>query len=302
MLPNAIKRGWVSQAEADSVVAQIATSLNTNLNQTSYVPTRFINPVTAAIPGGSNEESSIDSSFIALGLHNYKNQPATSPALAAQIDAVQNRFQLDAFAIANGFRLAYFPATGFTGGTYNGYTNEGKVISLAAETSDDHHVPLEDHWNADINRSKNFLVNAADAHLTHSLSQFRAPFEQALLNLFVDTSDRGVDNYPVRSLATNPWQNFLRYQREVAAKLDQLGRENFFQPDAASGAPFSGYEQYSLYNDFGQPDLFMPWSVSFAMLAGADGAEDALRAALAGRWHLRSVGTCRHRSLEHRCG
>lgn len=280
MLPKAVQRGWASQSDADAFAAQVATSLDTNLDLTSYVPTRFINPLTAGLPGGSNEESSIDSSFIALALHNYKTQPTTSPALAAQIDAVQNRFQLDAFAIPAGFRLAYFPATGFTGGTYNGYTNEGKTISLAAEVSDNHHVPLEDHWNADTNRSRNFLVNADDAHLTHSNSLFRAPFEQALLNLFVDTSDRGVDNYPTRSLATNPWQNYLRYEREVAAKLEQLGRDDLFQPDAASGAPFSSYQQYSLYNDFGQPDLFMPWSVALAMLAGAEGTDDALRALL----------------------
>ena len=135
-------------------------------------------------------------------------------------------------------------------------------------------------WNSDQFRSRNFLVNPDNAHLTHSLSQFRAPFEQALLNLFVDTSGRGADNYPTRSLATNPWQNFVLYQKEVAARLQQLGRDNFFQPDAASGGPFSGYEQYSLYNNFGQPDLFMPWSVAFAMLAGANGADDALRAML----------------------
>ncbi len=280
MLPKAVERGWVSQGDADTFVSQVATSLNTNLNQTSYVPTRFINPLTAGLPGGQNEESSIDSSFIALALHNYKKQPTTSPALAAQIDAVQNRFQLDAFAVPAGFRLAYFPATGFTGGTYNGYTNEGKVISLAAEASDSHHVPLENLWNSDTARSRNFLVNADDAHLTHSSTLFRAPFEQALLNLFVDTSERGVDNYPTRSLATNPWQNYVRYEREIAAKLAQLGRDNFFQPDAASGAPFSSYQQYSLYNNFGQPDLFMPWSVTLAMLAGANGADDALRALL----------------------
>ena len=280
MLPAAVRRGWVSQSEADAFVAKTVTSLNTNLDQTTYVPTRFIDALTAGLPGGVNEESSIDSSFIALALHNYKTQPTTPPALAAQIDEVQNRFQLDAFAIPAGFRLAYFPATGFTPGTYNGYTNEGKVISLAAEVSDDHHVPLEDLWNSDTARSRNFLIDPADAHLTHSITNFRAPFEQALLNLYVATSNRGVDNYPNRSLATNPWQNFVRYEREVAAKLQQLGRDNFFQPDAASGAPFSDYQQYSLYNDFGQPDLFMPWSVSFAMLAGAEGANDALRALL----------------------
>ena len=280
MLPRAVERGWVSQSDADTFAAQVATSLDTNLNLTNYVPTRFINPLTAGLPGGANEESSIDSSFIALALHNYKMQPTTSPALAAQIDAVQNRFQLDAFAVPAGFRLAYFPASGFTGGTYNGYTNEGKTISLAAEVSDNHHVPLENLWNSDTARSRNFLVNADDAHLTHSSTLFRAPFEQALLNLFVDTSVRGVDNYPNRSLATNPWQNYLRYEREVAARLVQLGRDNLFQPDAASGAPFSSYQQYSLYNNFGQPDLFMPWSVTLAMLAGAEGADDALRALL----------------------
>ena len=280
MLPKAVARGWVSQSDADAFASQVAASLNTNLDLSTYVPTRFINPLTAALPGGANEESSIDASFIALALHNYKMQPTTSAALFNQIDAVQNRFQLDEFAIASGFRLAYFPASGFTGGTYDGYTNEGKTISLAAEVSDDHHVPLENLWNSDTARSRNFLVNADDAHLTHSSSLFRAPFEQALLNLFVDTSDRGVDNYPTRSLATNPWQNFLRYEREVAAKLEQLGRDNLFQPDAASGAPFSSYQQYSLYNNFDQPDLFMPWSVAFAMLARAEGAEDALRALL----------------------
>lgn len=280
MLPAAVRRGWVSQSDADTFAAQVAMSLDTNLNQSNYLPTRFINPLTAGLPGGANEESSIDASFIALALHNYKMQATTSGALFNQIDDVQNRFQLDAFAIPAGFRMAYFPASGFTGATYNGYTNEGKVISLAAEASDDHHVPLEDLWNSDTARSRNFLVNADDAHLTHSASLFRAPFEQALLNLFVDTSTRGVDNYPNRSLATNPWQNYLRYEREVAAKLDQLGRDNLFQPDAGSGAPFSSYEQYSLYNNFGQPDLFMPWSVTLAMLAGAEGADDALRALL----------------------
>jgi len=278
MLPNAVKRGWVSQSDADAMVSQVVSSLDTNLDQSNYVPTRFIHPLTAALPGGSNEESSIDASFIKLALHHYKSQPTTSPALHAQIDAVQNRFRLDAFAVPAGFRLAYFPTTGFTGGTYNGYTNEGKVISLAAELSDAHRVPLQDLWNSDVNRSRVWLVNPEDAHLTHSMSQFRAPFEQALLNLFVDTSERGVDNFPNRTLATNPWQNFLRYHSEVAAKLEELGREHFFQPDAASGAPFSGYEQYSLYNDFGNPDLFMPWSVTFAMLAGLDVAEDAFRA------------------------
>jgi hypothetical protein len=279
ILPSAIRRGWVTQAEADGMVSQVVTSLNTNLNSTTYLPTRFINAATAGLPGGPNEESSIDAAFIALGLHQYKSQPGTSAPLAPSIHAVQNRFEFDAFTTALRFRMAYFPGTGFTTAAYDGYTNEGKVISLAAEVSDLHHVPLESRWNGDTVRSRVFLVNPDDAHLTHSSTDFRAPFEQALLNLFVDTSDRGIDNYPVRSLATNPWQNYVRYEKETAAKLDQLGREAFFQPDAGFGGT-GGYQQYSLYNNFGQPTLFMPWSVSLALLAGAPGAEESLRALL----------------------
>ena len=281
MLPAAVRQGWITQADADVFAGQVVASLNTNLNQSSlnqlrYLPTRFINPSSATIPAGLDEESSIDGSFIALGLHNYRSQAATPAPLAASIDTVVNRFEFDAFAAPAGFRLAYFPGSGFTAGTYDGYTNEGKVVSLAAELSTDHHVPLESRWNSDTHRVRAFLVNPDDAHLVHSQTQFRAPFEQALLNLFVDTSDRGVDNYPNRSLATNPWQNFVRYERETAAKLEALGRTGLFQADAGFGGS-SGYEQYSLYNDFGQDDLFMPWSVALALLAGADGAEEALR-------------------------
>ncbi|MCA9235633.1 MAG: hypothetical protein KDA44_09175 [Planctomycetales bacterium] len=281
MLPAAVQRGWVSQADADQAAGQIAASLNTNLNLNSngYLPTRFINPATAGLPGGDNEQSSIDASFIALALHRYKSQPTTSPALATTLDAVENRFQLDAFRLpGKGFALAYKDGTGFTTGAYDGYTNEGKVISLAAAASTDHNVPLAERWNTDVNRARTFLVNPSDAHLVHSSTLFRAPFEQALLNLFVDTSDRGVDNFPTRSLATNPWENYVRYERETAARLDQLGRDGLFQSDAGQGTTGSpGYQQYSLYNDFGQGDLIMPWSVALALLAGAPGADDALR-------------------------
>ena len=36
---------------------------------------------------------------------------------------------------------------------------EGKVISLAAEVSSDHHVPLENLWNSDTYRARVHLVN-----------------------------------------------------------------------------------------------------------------------------------------------
>jgi hypothetical protein len=69
--------------------------------------------------------------------------------------------------------------------------------------------------------------------------------------------------------------NFVRYEAEVSAKLEQLGRDNFFQPDAGAGA--GTYQPWNLYNNFGQPNLFQPWSVALALMAGAEGADDALR-------------------------
>ncbi len=263
-------------------MGQLVGSLNTNLDATDHVPSRFLDPVTAAPIAAANwAESSVDSAFLALALHHYKSQPTTSQTLFAGIDAVQNRFDHSAFRLANGWSQTYSPVDGFSSNVYQGYTNESKVISLAAELSTANHVPLEELWNVDILRTRDFLVNADDAHIVHSNASFRVPFEQALLNLFVDTSDRGVDNYPDRQLATNPWENYVRYEREVAAKLVQLGRDYLFQPDAGQGGPPANYKQYSLYDDFGQSDLFMPWSVALALLANPEEAEGALRFLLA---------------------
>ncbi|MEX2308868.1 MAG: hypothetical protein WD738_14810 [Pirellulales bacterium] len=275
-LPSAIRRGWVAQSDADAYMGQLVTTLNSNRNQTTYLPTRFLDFVTGA-PVTDHEESSIDAAFIALALYNYKSQPATPTALHDAIDDLQNRFNFAAFATAGAFRQAYFQPTGDFGCcTYSGYTNEHKVIAVAAEASEDFHVPLASQWNKDTGRTLAQLVDPNQNHLVYSFgTEYRAPFVQALLNLFVDTSERGADNYPVRSLARNPWLNFVRYEAEVAAKLDQLGRENFFQPDAGAGA--DTYQAWSLYNNFGQPNLFQPWSVALAMMAGAPGAEDALR-------------------------
>jgi hypothetical protein len=277
-LPAAIRRGWVTQSAADAYMGQLVTSLNTNRNQTAFLPTRFLDLVSAA-PVGNEEESTIDASFIALALHNYKSQAATPMALRDEIDTLENRFDFQAFATAGPYRQAYFQPTGQFGCcTYGGYTHENKVIALAGELVDDpdNHVPLESQWNKDTGRVLASLVDPDQNHLVYSFgTDYRAPFAQALLNLFVDTSERGADNYPNRNLARNPWQNFVRYESEVSAKLEELGRENFFQPDAGAGA--GTYQPWNLYNNFGQPDLFQPWSVALALMAGAEGADDALR-------------------------
>ena len=156
-----------------------------------------------------HEESSIDAAFIALALHNYKSQPATPTALRDSIDALENRFDFSAFTTAGAFRQAYFQPTGQFGCcTYSGYTNENKVIALAAK-SPTTHVPLASQWNKDTGRVLAHLVDPNQNHLVYSFgTDYRAPFVQALLNLFVDTTERGADNYPVRSLARNPWHEF----------------------------------------------------------------------------------------------
>jgi hypothetical protein len=274
-LPSAIRRGWVAQADADQYMGQLVESLYTNRDQSAYLPTRFLNLVTAA-PVTDQEESTIDAAFIALALYNYKSQPDTPATLGNEIDGLLNRFDFASFATPSAFNQAYFPGIGFSPYTYSGYTNENKIVALAAHLSEDHHVPLASMWNKDTGRVVDFLVDPDQSFLVYSYgTDYRAPFVQALLNLFVDTSDRGVDNYPIRSLARNPWINYARYEGEVSAKLHQLGRDLFFQADAGQGA--AGYQPYNLFNDFGQPDLFMPWSVALALLSGADGADEALR-------------------------
>lgn len=288
-LPSAVRRGWVTQAEADAYVGQLATTLNTNMDQTLYLPSRFLDLTTGS--AGSNWEASpIDASFVALGLHQYKNQPGLDPALAAQLDQTVNRFNFAALRVPNGWRLNYTPSGGFTAGVYDGYTTEGKVISLAAELSDAHHVDLAVAWNTDTYRTLAFLADPSNASVNYGDTNYRAPFSQALVNLFVDLSDRGKDNYPNPALRVNPWQNFINYEADTAAKLDQLGRDNFFQPDAGQGGGTTGYQAYSLYNLHGagsvtNADLFMPWSAALAALSGSPQAEGALRFLLENDFH-----------------
>jgi hypothetical protein len=274
-LPAAIRRGWVTQSEADAYMGQLVSSLNNNRDQTTYLPTRFLSLVTAA-PVTDHEESSIDAAFLALSLHNYKSQPGTSAALQTSIDALQNRFNFAAFAGPGAFRQAYFQPTGQFGCcTYSGYTNENKVIALAAALSTAYNVPLASMWNKDVGRTLTSLVTPEN-HLVYSYgTDYRAPFVQALLNLFVDTSTRGADNYPIRSQARNPWMNFVRYETDASLKLAQLGRPNFMQPDAGAGA--GTYQPWNLYNNFGQPNLFQPWSIAEVLMAGGPGVEAALR-------------------------
>lgn len=284
MLPAATRRNWVTSKEAEGYVAQLAKTLDRLLDRAEHLPPRSMDWVTLkpSIP----EESSVDAAFLALALHQYKSQSTTSPMLREAIGRIQDRFNFAPFACPVGWSMAYryAPPKGFVALTYNGYTNEAKVVSLAAHLSKRHHVPIETCWNTDVHRVRAQLVGFNRAPVVHALSEFRAPFTQALLNLFVDVRERGLDQYPDNHLAANPWQNFVCYQQGVMARLAELGRPYLVQPDAGDDGSLTNYQQFSLYADFGQSDLFMPWSVAFALLAGADRADEALRFLL--RHHL----------------
>jgi hypothetical protein len=287
-LPAAVRRGWVTQSAADAYMTQLVVTLNHNRDLTTYLPSRMPDLVTGA-PVGDHEESAIDAAFLDLALHNYKSQAATPTTLRNDINTLENRFDFSVFAGSGAYKQAFFPLAGNFGTgcggsacTYSGYTNENKVISLAGAVSTSHNVPLASMWNKDTGRTATSLVTPEN-YLNYSFgTDYRAPFEQALLNLFVDTSSRGADNYPSRALARNPWENFVRSEADVAAKLNQLGRQNFVQPDAGQGPDpahpgQTTYQPWNLYNNFGQPNLFQPWSVAEALMAGAPGAEDAVR-------------------------
>lgn len=294
MLPAAVRRGWVAQREANAYVEQLVATMDRLLDRARYVPPRNTDWITLD-PSLLPEESSVDAAFLALGMHRYKSQPSTTTQLRQALDRTQNRFNFAAFACPSGWRMAYRYRTqwnpeGLVDLTYNGYTSEGHVISLAAHLQRQHHVPIDRYWNANVHRVRAELAPAQLARLdrpqvVHSSTEFRAPFLQVLLNLFVDLRQRGVDCYPDNRLAVNPWHNFVCYQQDVMTRLAAMGRPHFVQPDAGDDGTLNNYRQFSLYEDFGQHDLFMPWSSSFALLSGADRADAAFRFMLAHGLH-----------------
>jgi len=289
MLPAATRRGWVQQADADRYVELLVQTIDGLLDRAKYLPPRNVDWTTLR-PSLLPEESSVDAAFLTLALYRYKCLASTSPALRAAIDRTQNRFDFTAFSCPEGWRMAYrYPtpwcAEGFVRCVYDGYTNEGNLTSLAAQLVSGHRVPIETHWNTSTKRARMQLaglgapstLGRGHAPMVHQFKEFRAPFTQALWNLFVDVRQRGVDTYPQRDLAVNPWQNFVGYEQDVMSTLAAEGRPYFLQPDAGDDGTLTCYRQFSLCDDFGQSDLFMPWSAAMALLADADHSGQSLR-------------------------
>ncbi|QDU70683.1 dockerin type I domain-containing protein [Mucisphaera calidilacus] len=281
MLPRAVDNGWVPQHEADAYMTTLADSFNTIMDQATHAPGRYFNWQTLAndlVP----EETNIDTAFLALAMHRYSSRESTPDDLRNELDDLRNRFDFAAFSDTTGpntgWSLAYNTNTQqMLGGTYNGYGGENWVISLAAHLNDDFHVDITEQYHSSVHREHDFLVDPDKAHLVNSSEQFRPPFVQWLLPLFVDTSDRGDDTYPIASLAGNPNRNAELYQQDVDAYFAAINRAFFLQPDAGANTSDGPYAQYSAYDDHGYPDLFMPWSAAFALLGDEPAGEAAIR-------------------------
>jgi hypothetical protein len=285
VLPEAVAQGWVTRKVANNDVRLVVESLNTMMDQTTYLPPRYADRVTLA-PNFAIEESPVDAAFMFLALYQYKALPGTSRALRTEIQGVLDRFNFEAFSSDDGWKLGYLITDHkFKDGTYDGYSGEPWVISLAADLATNHHVDITTQYNSGINRVKDYLVDPANEYMVHTQDAFRAPFLQWIFPLFVDVAGRGKDTYPDGDLATNPYDNAVLYQKDVDAKLAELGRDTLLQPDAADDGTGHKYEQFSLYNNFGEPDLFMPWSVAFSFLGDPGAGEAALRNSLAAGLH-----------------
>ena len=155
MLPAAIRHQWVSQEEADGYVAQLAETIGRLQDRAKCVPPRNVDWATLE-PSLLPEESAVDAAFLAL---RASVQVVALDAAGPEQGGGRNTepLQLCRLRLSRRLRMAYRYAIrpgveGFLPCTYDGYTNEGSVISLAAHLAVRHHVPIEKHWNSNVHR------------------------------------------------------------------------------------------------------------------------------------------------------
>lgn len=286
MLPGAIQRGWVSAADAETEVLLVVNTLNRVMNtmQASgnggYLPPRYLDRVTLRPLG--DEEPSVDAAILSLSLYQYWAQPWVQASTQNTISTFLDRFAWDAFSSPAGWLQAYrYSSHSFTAEVYTGYSGEIWTISLAAHlTQGAHHVDIATNYNTGTDRTRTSLGNSP-TYLVNSSTDFRPPFVQWLFSLFVDVSQRGVDTYQANPAnAANAYANAVRYQKDVDAFLASQNRPLFLQPDAGDDGSGGNYRQFSVFNDFGQPNLFSPWAGSFVFLADPAAAGPLLRNAL----------------------
>ena len=282
MLPAATRRGWVQQADADRYVESLVHTIGGLLDRAKYLPPRNVDWTTLK-PSLLPEESSVDAAFLALALYQYKCLSSTSPRLAYghRADAEPFRFRRLFLPrrLAHGLPLPHAPERGRVRALRVRRLYERRQFDLAGGDSSCPAIACPSRrigTPAPSGRGCNW-PGPGHAPMVHQFKEFRAPFTQALWNLFVDVRQRGVDTYPDRGLAVNPWQNFVGYEQDVMSKLAAQGRPYLLQPDAGDDGTLTCYRQFSVCEDFGQSDLFMPWSAAMALLAGADRSEQSLR-------------------------
>jgi len=275
--PTAIDRGWITAAEANDWVAQLTGSLNAILDHATYLPPRYYDRVTLA-PALVHEESPEDAAFMFLALYRYAGLSSTSASLTAAIESVLARFNFEAFSTAQGWKLAYeIDTQQFTAGTYDGYSGEIPVLSLAADLSTTYHVDMGTNYNSGVSRVQTSLPGETAQFLVHSSADLRAPFMQWLPDLFFKTADRDLDTYPDPALRANPHDNAVTYQAQVDAALAEAGRAGMLQPDAGDDGSGESYHEFSIWSDFGQPALYMPWSATLALLGDPLAADQSIR-------------------------
>ena len=173
MLPSAARRHWVEPGEADSYVALLLHTIDRLLDRAHYLPPRNVDWVSLK-PSLLPEESAVDAAFMELALHQYRSLPSTPPPLRDAIARTQARFMFEPFACPTGWRMAYrypnaYGPEGFTACTYDGYTNEAHLVSLAAHLTPGHGVPIEQQWNSCTHRVRARPADPDGGPLVHSL-------------------------------------------------------------------------------------------------------------------------------------
>ena len=195
MLPAAVDHALGFARASRRLRAAAGATFQGLLDRSSHLPPRNVDWVTLE-PSLLPEESSVDAAFLALALHQYQSLRTTSAELRQAIERVQDRLDFAAFACPAGWRMAYRYATrshpaGFVQGTYDGYTNEANIISLAAHLAgrerDPHRNLLEQQHPSPADA---FGRPGAFAGRPRGKG-VSAAFAQALLNLFVDVRQRG---------------------------------------------------------------------------------------------------------------
>ncbi|APZ95134.1 Ig-like domain-containing protein [Fuerstiella marisgermanici] len=277
-LPGAVERGWITKTEAESYGAKLLTTLNSVMNDSQHLPPRTLDRVTLE-PIGQREESSVDAAFMFLGLTQFAATPGLSSTLATGINNLLDRFDFSPFSSANGWKLAFTYDVGartgeLTAGTYDGYSTEVYVISLAAHLAETGHVDITTQFHS-ANRIPAVLNGGNDPYLVHPSTEFRSPFLQWLFPLFVDVQNRGLTTYPDQASAINPFDNAVRYQLDVNQTLAARGLP--LQLDAADDGTGNRYITASAFNNFGEPNLTMPWSSGFVLAADSTTAGSAIR-------------------------